>query len=517
MKPEKLLKQFQVLFKDAHDFIYAGRLKPTSSDFWEGGSVYQALYLALSADSLFVGDSSPKRTSVYKTSDISRLEIRVMAAGTYAKNETYLVRLFICGDTANPRLSIQIDPSHREELIQNLKLRLSRDVVKFEKEALPKPEIVSEAQEVNDDLSFEERLSAGEFGKPLQEKGNLVAVIEGKFGEVAIEGDIDVLLNETAHQMTKRLSLVPKNIGEITSSLPKGEVLLFFSHHTDASRTTKYGFISNRRIADGVFHNDGTIFAEVEYALAQVASMENHNGELVINFENDASLNFGAIDQEIFMRLEGILLQVPNAQDRFWQSSLLLPLSKLAQNDLKDIGQGVDPVVLVTTSRGAIAAWTDRVAIIKQGYFASINNRGKQQSQVFFFRDVIQISLESVGTTWLTGGIIQIVTPGHPSRELSEYSQDMGLYGQTSAGTFSNVLSFDSPDREMFREAVSRIQALWVKYREGSGRTGDLAMPAGSEPRRQSLAEEIKELQKLVEFGVLTEDEFKSAKAKLLS
>jgi hypothetical protein len=357
-------------------------------------------------------------------------------------------------------------------------------------------------------MSIDQMFEQGHFGTALSDKGPYSLVEDSTFDEFELDSDVDVLKNKMLDSFSfvgKSRSIPMEHINAIQECLPKGEFVIFASMQRDKG-VAFYSFISNRRAAYSVEEHNGVLYAKNENALSQIRSIELKSGALTLEIDDASQLSFGATRKEVHSALLRRLSGEGANGSSLNLAEILNSLSGRSRQDFERFSNGEEPsIVFGTWFSGILAAWDDRVAIIKQGLLTGFVMGSKQQSNLFYLDDVSNITIEKFGTFGLGGGAIQIVTPSNPSVDLSKHSPSM-------AGVLPNVYFWTDFDSRAYQELGTKLQSLLIAHKARKSQKGNSAPSANA----SSLSQELRELREMFETGVLTEDEFSKAKAKLL-
>jgi hypothetical protein len=194
-------------------------------------------------------------------------------------------------------------------------------------------------------------------------------------------------------------------------------------------------------------------------------------------------------------------------------------LTKKAATAVHELSHGDDPWLILVSGGGAglLAAWDDRLAIIKTGALTSLmaGSLGGQRSATFHFSDITGLEYNS----GMLNGVLEILTAsysGTPNRDFWRGTSASRNADANDPWTQSNTLPLSKPD---YRSALTHIQELRRRIAESKSPRIVALPPSASPapaPAAVSLGDELNKLAELRASGVLTDEEFTAAKARLL-
>ncbi|PRB71337.1 SHOCT domain-containing protein [Arthrobacter sp. MYb213] len=203
--------------------------------------------------------------------------------------------------------------------------------------------------------------------------------------------------------------------------------------------------------------------------------------------------------------------------DDLW-AGILLPLGKprkKATNAILRMGHnGERPwMVLVSFTAGLIAAFDDRLVVIKTGAWNSFGagSFGGERSATIYYSDITGIEYNS----GLMMGVLEILTPSYSGSANKDYWKGSTSSFNADANnpfTLSNTLPLDKSD---YNKALPEINELRRRIAESKKVIVHMPapVPVTQEP---SLGTRLRELKDLHSEGILTDQEFSVAKEKLL-
>lgn len=162
-------------------------------------------------------------------------------------------------------------------------------------------------------------------------------------------------------------------------------------------------------------------------------------------------------------------------------------------------------LILGAGTGGVLAAFDDRLAIIKTGAMTGMlaGSMGGQRSGTFHFRDVTGIEYNS----GMINGVLEILTPSYTGTSTHDF------WGSDDKDPFklNNCLPLAKSE---YRKVENEIQELRSRVSQAKQPQVVSAAPA---PGGTSLADEMRKLAELRDAGILSEDEFAAAKARLIA
>jgi hypothetical protein len=187
---------------------------------------------------------------------------------------------------------------------------------------------------------------------------------------------------------------------------------------------------------------------------------------------------------------------------------------KLLGETLKSCRANERPLFIVAEGQaGGLVAFEDRCMIIKKGALTGwmAGSVGGGRVTTFMYTDITGLEYNS---GWING-VLEILTPsyqGTANKDFWRGSSKGRNKDSNDPWTLSNTLPLTKPTYEQARSKLDMMRELIAEAKRPNQASTAPAQPAAS-----SLADEIQALAELHRNGVLDDDEFKSAKAKLLS
>lgn len=176
------------------------------------------------------------------------------------------------------------------------------------------------------------------------------------------------------------------------------------------------------------------------------------------------------------------------------------------QHDSKDTPW----LIINTMGYGFLAAFNDRVVIIKTGLWTSVvaGSFGGGRIASFNFQDITGIEYNG----GMMNGVLEILTPSYSGTKNHDFWK--GTLSSTNADSgnpaqLSNTLILD---RSEHRAASKELSVLRKMISDSKKPQAAVVQQADG----KSLASQILELKELLDSGILTDQEFDSAKAKLI-
>lgn len=179
------------------------------------------------------------------------------------------------------------------------------------------------------------------------------------------------------------------------------------------------------------------------------------------------------------------------------------------------------PWLIVTSSGGAgvLVGFDDRAAIVKTGVLTSFmaGSLGGERSASFHFADITGIEYNS----GFLNGVLEILTPSYSGTASHDFWRGAAQKRNAAAAdpwTLSNALPLQKSE---YNSALPHINHLRSRIAESKSRGVAMAVPmvehmAGIPPET-SLSHEIERLAELHQTGLLSDEEFASAKAAAIA
>ncbi|PYY32777.1 SHOCT domain-containing protein [Curtobacterium sp. MCBD17_030] len=188
---------------------------------------------------------------------------------------------------------------------------------------------------------------------------------------------------------------------------------------------------------------------------------------------------------------------------------------KASEAILRQCHKDEQPWLILTSSAGAgtLAAFGDRVIIIKTGALTSFmaGSLGGERSATFHFTDITGIEYNS----GFVNGVLEVLTPSYSGTANHDFWSGASKSRNSAASdpyTLSNTLPLSKPE---YNACLPEINELKARISRAKAPTMFVA-PAPA-PVADGLAEQIQKLADLRTSGVLSDDEFASAKARLIA
>ncbi|WP_417219586.1 SHOCT domain-containing protein [Arthrobacter sp.] len=209
--------------------------------------------------------------------------------------------------------------------------------------------------------------------------------------------------------------------------------------------------------------------------------------------------------------------RVAAAESSSWpRSTVRGPLSKKASLAIQRQCHGDEyPWLILTSSAGAgsLVAFDDRMAIIKTGAWASFmaGSLGGERSATFNFTDITGIEYNS----GFINGVLEVLTPsysGSANRDFWRGSTQSRNADSNDPWTLSNCLPLDKSEYTDYLKDINELKARISKSKQLNVQVIADPTPVGG-----GLVEQLEKLAGLRDSGVLSDDEFAAAKARLLA
>jgi hypothetical protein len=169
------------------------------------------------------------------------------------------------------------------------------------------------------------------------------------------------------------------------------------------------------------------------------------------------------------------------------------------------------PASVVAGAAGVLAAWDDRLSIIKAGLAASwvAGSLGGERTGTFFFTEITGIEYNS----GIMQGVLEVLTPSYRGGVTKDF---WGGTGSTTSESNPMVQNNTLPlAKSSYNAAISDINELRRRISEVKAGSSTPAVQQAA-PSPTAAAEEIKALADLRDQGILTEQEFAAKKAQIL-
>ena len=160
--------------------------------------------------------------------------------------------------------------------------------------------------------------------------------------------------------------------------------------------------------------------------------------------------------------------------------------------------------IIAEGAAGVLAAWSDRLMIIKTGGMTSFmaGATGGGRISTFYYKDINAIEYNSGFVT----GVLEVLTASYNGTQNSDFWGQ----GKDDPWKLSNCLPLAKANHAL---AAGKLQELRKWISDAKNQSVIVHAPNSS----LSLADEIKKLADLHAAGLLTEEELSAAKSKLLS
>jgi hypothetical protein len=190
--------------------------------------------------------------------------------------------------------------------------------------------------------------------------------------------------------------------------------------------------------------------------------------------------------------------------------------SKASQAVLRQCHGEENPWLILVAPGGAglLAAWDDRLAIIKTGALTGLmaGSLGGERCATFHFSDITGVEYNS----GMISGVLEVLTAsysGTANRDFWRGSTASRNADSNDPYTLSNTLPLPKHD---YQRCLPQVQELMQRIRKAKEPAIKAHSSPGVEPPKSGLASELKHLEELRDAGALTEEEFAMAKQKLL-
>lgn len=193
-------------------------------------------------------------------------------------------------------------------------------------------------------------------------------------------------------------------------------------------------------------------------------------------------------------------------------------LSKKASLAIGRQCHGDEPWMILVSggSAGLLAAFADRLVIIKTGFMTSAmaGSFGGERSAIFYFSDVTGLEYNS----GMMSGVLEVLTAsynGTANRDYWRGSTKSRNADSNDPWTLSNTLPLMKTE---YNAALPQIGELRKRIAAAKNPTVNVTMPETVVPAAAaaSLSDELRNLGELHAQGILSAEEFAAAKARLL-
>jgi hypothetical protein len=163
-------------------------------------------------------------------------------------------------------------------------------------------------------------------------------------------------------------------------------------------------------------------------------------------------------------------------------------------------------LIVGSGTAGVLAAWDDRLAIIKTGAMTSMlaGSLGGERAATFHFVDITGIEYNS----GMLNGVLEVLTASYAGGK----TKDFWGSGESDPFKQSNCLPLTKAE---FNVAASDIAAL--RSRIAASKRPTIAVQPSQPHPSGGIAAQLKEVADLHAAGVLTDEEFTAAKQRLIS
>jgi hypothetical protein len=172
-------------------------------------------------------------------------------------------------------------------------------------------------------------------------------------------------------------------------------------------------------------------------------------------------------------------------------------------------------LVISHLAAGAFAAWSDRIMIVKSGLVPSLmaGSLGGGRSTTFYFNDVNALEYNA----GIANGVLEVLTASYQGSKNADYWR--GTFSSRNANaddpfTLSNTLPVDRAAHSAALPALNRLRKMISEIKNPVPLAASTQL--ASKPADQTPLEALAQLGELHASGILSDEEFTSAKAKLL-
>lgn len=321
---------------------------------------------------------------------------------------------------------------------------------------------------------------------------------------------------------------VATRVGLVRSRLYPSESLIALFACQNLRGTCDFAAITDRRLLGVVNSKADPLREEVD--LSRIASFELSAGRfgktsLTVMRDDGEQVKLGTVEKDDVETIRGLLDNVIGDRDvaasddaeEDGEFDALRPLvvGKAGKSQLREIKRqcrrGELPLfVIADGASGALAAFEDRCMIVKKGALTSLMTGALGGGRVAIFPYHQVTGVEYNGG--LVQGVLEILTASYQGSANKDYWRGSNRGRNADSNdpfTLSNTLPLS---RAIYKRARPKVEALQDMV--ARAHRGDVRAPASGTP---SLSDELAKLSDLKDRGVLTDQEFDLAKARLLA
>lgn len=171
---------------------------------------------------------------------------------------------------------------------------------------------------------------------------------------------------------------------------------------------------------------------------------------------------------------------------------------------------GQDPWLILVSpvAAGVLAAWEDRLSVIKTGAVTGFmaGSLGGERSATFHYVDITGVEYNS----GLVNGVLEILTPSYSGSANKDFWRGIGSPNADNNNPYalSNTLPLSKDDHKQALQEINDLRR----------RVGEAKRPASTVPPAPvpDVMDQLKKLAELHAAGIVTDDEFAAKKADLL-
>jgi hypothetical protein len=172
-------------------------------------------------------------------------------------------------------------------------------------------------------------------------------------------------------------------------------------------------------------------------------------------------------------------------------------------------------LVISSVLSGAFAAWTDRIMIVKSGFMPSLmaGSLGGGRSTTFYFNDVNALEYNA----GIASGVLEVLTASYQGSKNADFWSGTTSSRNANADspfTLSNTLPVVRTTHSAALPALNRLRKMISEVKNPSASAASTQL--ASKLPDQTPLEALAQLGELHASGILSDEEFSSAKAKLL-
>jgi len=212
--------------------------------------------------------------------------------------------------------------------------------------------------------------------------------------------------------------------------------------------------------------------------------------------------------------------ELDDAASELWDAAVVLGTvrGKARRSIIRLSQPGEAPWLVLApgVAQGVLAAFEDRLVIVKTGAMTNLmaGSLGGERATTFYFTDITAIEYNS----GFLSGVLEVLTPSYQGTANKDFWRGSNNANRNlnndNPYTLSNTLPLSKPEYISYTPHIQKLREKVAAAKRPQAPTVVVQAPAA--PASSSLVAELKELAALRDAGVLTEEEFRAAKAQLI-